>query len=209
MPHMSRVTAGKSSIKVSAVALRLSCTRRLCTVIMADSTTGYGVINNVPPVIAGCVRGTFSPNFNPNKPLLLQLSTCSADERGRGAGWLHPELTCSCSFQPDAPGTGVILQADSEPGRDGVEPLSPLLSGNVLGNGGFRGGSLLRGSVYIVRPSAPFSSVVTLQGYSAHWGKEGKGKWKVMIPAVHVLDADANAAWRGSIGNIFFRLLPL
>ncbi len=50
------------------------------------------------------------------------------------------------------------------------------------------------GSVYIVPPSAPFSSVVTLQACSAHWGEQGKGKWRVMIPAVHVLDADANTA---------------
>ena len=49
-------------------------------------------------------------------------------------------------------------------------------------------------SVYIVPPSAPFSSAVTLQACYAHWGEQGKGKWRVVIPAVHVLDADANAA---------------
>lgn len=63
MPHVSRLTPGESSIKVFVVGLRLSCTRLLCVVIMADSTTGYGVINRMPPVIVGCVRGIFSPNF--------------------------------------------------------------------------------------------------------------------------------------------------
>lgn len=50
------------------------------------------------------------------------------------------------------------------------------------------------GSGYIVPSSTPFSPVVTLQGCSAHWGEQGKGKWRVMIPAVHVLGADANTA---------------
>lgn len=49
-------------------------------------------------------------------------------------------------------------------------------------------------SVYIVPSSAPFSSVVTLQGCFAHWGEQGKGKWRVMIPVVHVLYTDANTA---------------
>lgn len=62
---MSRVTAGRSSIKVSAVCL---CLSPVCTVIMADSTTGYGVINREPPVIVCCV---FSPNSSPNPSLLL------------------------------------------------------------------------------------------------------------------------------------------
>lgn len=101
----------------------------------------------------------------------------------------------------------MILQADSDPGRHGVGPLQSSLSRNVQGVrvcvcvsvclsvlwGLFRGRCFLGVSLYCAS-SAPFSSIVTLQGCFAHWGEQEKGKWRVMIPGVHVLDADANAA---------------
>lgn len=111
------------------------------------------------------------------------------------------------SLRPDASGAGVILQADSDPGRD--ESSVFFSSANMSRGVGDLGEGGCWGSGYIVPYSAPFSSVVTLQGCSAHWGDQGKGKWRVMIPAVHVLDTDANTAWRGSIGNIFSSPLRL
>lgn len=72
----------------------------------------------------------------------------------------------------------MILQADSDPSRDGVGPLSlPSLEtsrGCVAVWGSF-GKAVRSGSVYIVPQSAPFSSVVTLQACCAQWGEQGKG----------------------------------
>lgn len=173
---------------------------------MADSTTGNGVINRAPSVTVCCVRGIFSPHFSPNPSLVafnLLHRWAAIWAKAQSPPWAH----LLCSLQPHASGAGVILQADSDPGRDRVWS-SPLWKcpGDVWG--GLREGGCW-GSVYIVPLSAPFSSVVTLQACSAHWGEQGKGKWRVMIPAVHVLDADANTAWRGSIGNIFSGPSPL
>jgi len=143
MPHMNRATAGGSSVKVSAVCLRFSRARPVCPVIMADSTAGSGVINRVPPVIVCPVRGVLSPNFSPNPSLLafnLLHRWTGIWAKAHAPPWAH----LLCFLQPDASGAGVILQADSDPGRDGVGPLwsSPLRKcpGGVWGNlGGRRG----------------------------------------------------------------------
>lgn len=140
MPHVSLVTAGRSSIKVSAVCLCLSCARPVCTVIMDDSTTGYGVISRAPPVIVCCVRGIFSPNFSTN-PSLLAFNLLRRWSPIWAKAPAPPWALWLRSLQPRAAGAGVILQADSDPGRDEVGPLwsSPLLKcpqGVCVGSGG-------------------------------------------------------------------------
>ena len=151
MPHMSLVTAGRSSIKVSAVCLCLSCARPVCTVIMDDSTTGYGVINRAPPVIVCCVRGIFSPNFSTN-PSLLAFNLL----RRWSAIWAKapapPWALWLRSLQLRAAGAGVMLQADSDPGR-GWGRTSPVFSSLEMSMGcvcvgGFRGEWSLEVSLY-------------------------------------------------------------
>lgn len=115
MPHMNCVTAGKNNIKVFAVGLCLSYAQPVCTVIMTDSTTGYSVIDGEPPVMVCCVRGIFSPNSIPNLSFSFQPFLQMNSRLGKAA----PSAHLLCSLQPDAPGAGVILQADSDPGRDG------------------------------------------------------------------------------------------
>ena len=162
MPHVSLVTAGRSCIKVSAVCLCLSCARPVCTVIMDDSTTGYGVINRAPPVIVCCVRGIFSPNFGTNPSLLAfnllrRWSPIWAKAPAPPwALWLH-------SLQPRAAGAGVILQADSDPGRDEVGPLwsSPLLKcpqGVCVCGGGVQG-RVVAGGQFILCLPLPHSAL--------------------------------------------------
>lgn len=84
------------------------------------------------------------------------------------------------SAQPPAGGGGVILQADNDPSRDGVGPRFPLLAANVqrlcvCGWVCVSGGSGIGCSLGVSLYCASFSSVMTLQACSAHWGERGKG----------------------------------
>lgn len=86
----------------------------------------------------------------------------------------------------------MILQADSDPGKDGVGPLlSWKCPGGVCGE--FRRGCLLGVSLYCVS-LCPIQLCGDLAGLLCPLGRAREGKWRVMIPAVHVLDADANTA---------------
>lgn len=148
------------------------------------------------------------------EPLSLSFSTCFTDEQMLGQKHnLHPQLARSAPCSRMLWGAGVILQADSDPGRDGVGPLwsSPLWKcpAGVYVCVGKRGGGVARGHFILCFTLSHWALRWPCRPRSPQWGERGKGKWRVMIPAVHVLDADANTAWRGSIGNIFSRPSPL
>lgn len=68
---MSCVTAGNSSIKVSAVRLCLSCFPPVYAVITADSTTGYSVIYGLPPVLSCCMEEAYSRPISDETPLFF------------------------------------------------------------------------------------------------------------------------------------------
>lgn len=94
----------------------------MCTMITVDSTIVYSVINRVPPVIVCYKSGTILLDFSPKLSLLYfnLLRRCSAIWTQAQAS---PQAHLLLSLKPDTWGTGVILQADSDPGRHGVGPL--------------------------------------------------------------------------------------